>query len=96
LRAITEFKKQWNMKCEKLVEFQRKNGHCMVPFKYEQEKSLGTWVNTQRIRHANNKIRLDRKTILEEIGFAWKADVDHNFIRNDQIWQKQYEKMGRI
>jgi hypothetical protein len=45
----------------------------MVPFSYEQDKSLGRWVDTQRTYHNNNKLRLDRKELLDEIGFVWKA-----------------------
>jgi hypothetical protein len=45
----------------------------MVPQKYEQDKSLGRWVSTQRKYQKTNKIRLDRKRILDEIGFAWTA-----------------------
>jgi hypothetical protein len=44
-----------------------------VPSKYEQDSSLGIWVRTQRSTNSNNKLRLDRKERLEEIGFAWKA-----------------------
>jgi hypothetical protein len=44
----------------------------MVPHKYKQDKSLGRWVSTQRKCNNNNTIRLDRKRILDEIGFAWK------------------------
>jgi hypothetical protein len=41
LRAIAQHDKKWNMKHEQLVEFKRNNGHCMVPFKHQQDKSLG-------------------------------------------------------
>jgi hypothetical protein len=44
----------------------------MVPFKYEQDKSLGQWVNTQRRSHNKNTMRPDRKELLNKIGFAWK------------------------
>jgi hypothetical protein len=45
----------------------------MVPYKYEQDKSLGLWVHTQR-KH-NNKYTLlrDRKELLDQIGFVWNA-----------------------
>jgi hypothetical protein len=42
----------------------------MVPQSYEQDKSLGRWVSKQQTLHKNNKLGLDRKRILEEIGFA--------------------------
>jgi hypothetical protein len=84
---------QWNMQYEQLVEFKRKNGHCMVPKSYEQDKSLGNWVDRQRSIHKSNKIQLDRKRILDQIGFAWKADAAHQFKPDDKLWHQQYEKL---
>jgi hypothetical protein len=85
--------KLWHQQYEKLVEFKRKNGHCRVPTRYKDDKSLGTWVETQRKCHKNNKLRLDRKIILDEVGFAWKPDGDHNFKQDDKLWHQQYEKV---
>jgi hypothetical protein len=91
LRATTEYDKLWNMQCKKLVEFKRKNGHCKVPSRYEQDKSLGQWVNKQRHFHINDEIRLDRKRILDEIGFAWNDEDAHS--NNRKIWHHQHEKL---
>jgi hypothetical protein len=85
--------KLWHQQYEKLLEFKRINGNCMVPKSYEQDKSLGWWVARQRSYHGNNKMRPDRKIILDEIGFAWKADADHTFKPDDKLWQQQYEKL---
>jgi hypothetical protein len=64
---------QWHQQCKKLLEYKRKSGHCMVPYRYEADKSLGGWVSDQRSNHKKNKLRLDRKRLLDEIGFVWKA-----------------------
>jgi hypothetical protein len=64
---------EWNTQYEKLVEFKRKNGHCIVLHRYEKDVSLGYWVDRQRQRHSKNKLRLDRKVLLDEIGFVWKV-----------------------
>jgi hypothetical protein len=37
------YEKQWNKQYKQLVEFKRNNGHCMVTFKYEQDKPLARW-----------------------------------------------------
>jgi hypothetical protein len=86
--------KKWNMNYEKLVKFKRTNGHCMVPYRYEQAKSLGKWVSNQRSGNNNNKIRLDRKELLDEIGFAWKSDGANNY-DDDKLWHQQSEKLWR-
>jgi hypothetical protein len=62
---------KWNMHYEKMVEFQRKNGHCIV--RYEQDKTLGEWVKRQRKRYANNKLLPDQKELLDALDFVWKA-----------------------
>jgi hypothetical protein len=77
------------MQFEKLVEFKREKGHCKVSqTKHKDDNSLAEWVTTQRSNHTNNKIRPDRKRILDEIEFVWKADRD-----NDRLWHQQYEKL---
>jgi hypothetical protein len=43
----------------------------MVPRRNKEDKALGQWVHAQRRHHKNNEIRLDRKRILDEIGFVW-------------------------
>jgi hypothetical protein len=66
---------QWKKQYEHLVEFKRKNGHCIVSTcKNAGNKPLGIWVRTQSKRQANNVMRRDRKELLDEIGFVWKAD----------------------
>jgi hypothetical protein len=76
----------WNAQYEKLVEFKQTNGHCIVPRTYQEDMTLGRWVTRQRRLHSKNTIRLDRKVLLDEIGFVWKVD-------NDAPWKKQHEKL---
>jgi hypothetical protein len=85
--------KLWHQRYEKLVEFKRINGDCMVPHKHKQDKSLGIWVSTQRKHHANDKIRPDRQDLLDEIGFAWKSDGAHKNKADDGLWHQRYEKL---
>jgi hypothetical protein len=66
---------QWHLHYEKMVEFKRKTDHCIVPRTHQEDMSLGAWVNRQRQLHSKNKIRPGRKGLLEELGFAWKADT---------------------
>jgi hypothetical protein len=77
--------KKWHQHYEKLVEFQRKNGDCIVPQRYEQDKSLRRWVVRQRAHHNTNKLRKDRKELLKKLGFIWNLE--------DHEWYLQYEKV---
>jgi uncharacterized protein YbgA (DUF1722 family) len=90
---MKELDKEWNMQHEQLVKFKGNNDHCLVPKGYEQDKSLGRWVGNQRNYHKNDKLRFDRKRILEEIGFAWKAEGSHSCDRSDKIWHQQCEQL---
>jgi hypothetical protein len=83
---MTEFvDPQWNKQYAKLTEFKRKNGHCLVPRGYMEDMSLGKWVDKQRQSHSKNKLQLDRKDLLEDIGFVWNVE-------NHQ-WHLQYQKL---
>jgi hypothetical protein len=59
--ACLDSERPWNKKFEKLVEFKQKKGNCFAPRSHKQDKSLGQWVGRQRVRHANVKMRPDRK-----------------------------------
>jgi hypothetical protein len=87
----------WHQQYEKLVEFKQKKGHCLVPSRYQEDVSLGMWVSKQRLLHSKNAIRLDRKGLLDEIGFVWRVDKSSpNGQRPNEsgsVWKKQYEKV---
>jgi uncharacterized protein YbgA (DUF1722 family) len=89
---LTKSDKKWHQQYEKLVEFKRKNGHCIVrqTYWYEQDKALANWVNQQRKLHASNKMRPDRKDLLDKIEFVWRVGTAGN---HDKNWQQQYEKL---
>jgi hypothetical protein len=55
---------------EKLVDYQKREGHCRVPL---NEAVLGKWVSRQRTRKANGKMDPRREQLLNEIGFVWSA-----------------------
>jgi hypothetical protein len=67
--------KRWHQQYEKMIEFKRTKGHCIVPQRYEQDKSLGRWVKYQRERHAKNIILPAGKELLDELDFFLKADI---------------------
>ena len=93
--------KKWHQQYTKLVEFKRDNGHCRVPKVYKQGKSLGKWVSKQRGFHKQNKISLDRKDLLDEIGFDWRVDIavsqaasiKARVSGDDKKWYQQYAKL---
>jgi hypothetical protein len=60
---------EWEQQFHALEAYQKRHGDCLVPYKTQ----LGKWVGTQRMD--KKKGRLDAKRIkrLNEIGFVWEA-----------------------
>jgi hypothetical protein len=74
--------KRWDKMFEKLIAFRESHGHCLVPNRYDVDRSLGAWVSAQRRHYKANMenlgrgkhytpLTLERVRRLEEIGFAW-------------------------
>jgi hypothetical protein len=60
----------WDENFQLLVEYQETHGNCNVPNQYQQDPTLGGWVQRQRI----NKDRLSDEQCakLDELGFSWR------------------------
>jgi hypothetical protein len=76
---------KWERMYQRLLDFKRAHGHTVVPYGYDNDKSLSLWVSTQRREYnqkswygANRSIKEDRKMRLEDIGFVWDANVGQN------------------
>jgi hypothetical protein len=61
----------WEINFAVLIAYKDECGDCRVPQKYKSHKALGTWVQTQRTRHAEGTLSEDRILRLESIGFPW-------------------------
>ena len=63
---------QWNEGYEQLKAYHEREGHCRVPqkFKTDDGYGLGSWVGKQRSR--GDKLPLERRKLLEDLGFIWK------------------------
>jgi hypothetical protein len=76
---------RWESMFEKLKAYKQKYGHCLVPNRYEEDRSLGSWVSTQRryfkLMNSSKSTKNSKKshlnemrfTKLRDIGFAWAA-----------------------
>jgi len=66
----------WEDMFASLVEFKKIHGHCNVPqksreYKSLEQKRLGKWVNSQRTAYSRGKLNPARKQQLDSIGFVW-------------------------
>ena len=66
----------WEKMFAALVDFRKMHGHCNVPqksreYKSLEQKRLGKWVNSQRTANFRGKLNPARKQQLDSIGFVW-------------------------
>ena len=62
----------WQQAFKALVSYKETFGHCGVPVKFNLDGfALGRWVVSQR--RLKNSMPLERKRLLDEIGFIWHA-----------------------
>ena len=97
LGRSSKWDKKWNDKFERLLQYKQENGDCLVPQNYKEYKedtllpSLGKWVSQQRSLQANNKLRSDRRSKLESIGFVWVAG--ESLTAYEEKWEEMFERL---
>jgi hypothetical protein len=67
------FETAWEEMFAALVAFKAKHGHCNVPKRGAEHKTLGIWVSVQRKAQRNALTRMTpaRKARLDALGFEW-------------------------
>lgn len=69
----------WETRFEQLKEYQKTNGHCLIPIGHKDNPQLSNWVSTQRqeykllLNGRKSRITNERIQKLNEIGFVWEA-----------------------
>ncbi|MCU7667753.1 Helicase associated domain protein [Bacillus thuringiensis] len=77
--------KTWDEMFEKLVEYKKNNGDCLVPADYSEDIKFAMWIGTQRKEYKNKKMSKLRIEKLESIGFVWDVVLDN--------WDKMYQEL---
>ena len=80
----------WTERLRQLEQYKVVHGHCRVPQKYQENPSLGHWVNKQRTSFKSGKLSDERISDLDAIGFDW--DLSANWIE----WLQQLEAYKAI
>jgi len=78
---------RWNFQYENLKRFRDIQGHCNVPKRYLEDKSLAAWVSTQRRKYKQLKkqdvsIQPEWVERLESIDFEWTRKQTKSRIRS--------------
>jgi len=66
---------RWERRFDQLLAFRRRFGHCRVPAGWSENTPLSAWVQIQRVRKKQGKLRAERMRRLNAIGFMWKSPL---------------------
>lgn len=61
----------WEERLVRLGEFKARFGHTRVPGKWKEDRSLGRWVEHQRVLYRQGTISADHRRRLKKLGFEW-------------------------
>jgi len=85
---------QWNKNYQELKAFKQEYGHCFVPVKYKENKTLGNWVASQRKLEAINQLEEAKKKKLTQLGFVWSSSTQREMqSAYDAQWDLNFERL---
>ena len=82
---------QWHERFVELTNFQRENGHCIVPVRWKVNPPLALWVKRQRYQYRlkqegkHNTLSEDRQKKLEKLGFLWNS--------RGMAWEERFSEL---
>ena len=88
----------WEMRFNKLKDYRKKYGNCLVPQKHQNNKKLANWVHWQRSEYKmlqkgeHSQMTKERIAKLKSIDFVWKAPSGQ-FTANDELWEHRFEEL---
>ena len=95
--SFDNFKKErWNDKYKQLCSYKEANGHSFVPVNFRANKSLGTWVASQRLLEARGKLSAAKKKKLNDLDFVWSRDTQRQLQAEfETLWNNKFEKLKK-
>lgn len=87
----------WDKQFHKLIKYKKENGHCNVPFYYD-DYTFARWVSTQRVKYRKGKLSKKRIYKLNDLGFIWNKHETSLNAKNyaDGLWNKHYETLKKF
>mmetsp|Transcript_16033 Transcript_16033/g.30260 ORF Transcript_16033/g.30260 Transcript_16033/m.30260 type:complete len:299 (+) Transcript_16033:308-1204(+) len=88
----------WNDMFQRLLSYKEKHGDCDVPLQHDDDPELGVWVANQRKRERLNKLKQDRKELLNSQGFRWSDSLkgkrkNKESLKYQEKWLEMFEKL---
>jgi len=75
---------------QRLVGYKKEHNGTQVPDNYEKDPKLGCWVCTQRKAYKEKSITVERKRLLNSIGFVWDGKAP-GF--STATWKEMFERL---
>lgn len=76
----------WMENLEKLKAYKAKHGHCDVGIEEDDDDAvLLRWVKKQRQSQKIGELTVERKALLDSIGFSWSSET------NDRKWREMFQ-----
>jgi Helicase associated domain len=83
---------KWYSMLEKLQNYQRIVGHCLVPKDYPPDPALGTWVMNQRAHYQTTRLSTERRQHLEDLGFTVRLRAKCT-ARRKEPWDAMFQRL---
>jgi superfamily II DNA or RNA helicase len=75
---------EWEQQFQALEAYQKRHGDCLVP-RSEKNKTLATWITSQRARRNSGQLDDEKIARLENLGFFWDP--------NEDLWEQQFQAL---
>jgi hypothetical protein len=85
----------WEKRYAQLVQFQKQNGHCLIPHGYEPDPGLAEWVHRQRTTYASRFKQQQQQQQLIQQRMNKLQDIGFNFTVHSDKWMVHYEQLVR-
>lgn len=86
VRLVEELGVSWDQRYGQLIAYEKKNGNCNVPLRWQDNPKLGSWCNDQRKLYKKRKLLARRKERLEQLGFVLDPLAAH--------WEEMFSELN--
>jgi Helicase associated domain len=90
--AVANANAKWYSMLERLQNYQRIVGHCLVPKDYPPDPALGTWVMNQRAHYQTTRLSTERRQHLEDLGFTVRLRTKCT-ARRKEPWDAMFQRL---
>jgi len=90
-----KYDRRWEEMFQRLLAYKDEHGDTLVPVQWEQDKTLGTWVQGQRQRYWSGLLKEDRMQKLNSVRFVWRVNAksERHSPKWEELWKRRYQEL---